>query len=193
MKARGKPAQSHPLGHNVSPDNGEPFQFSGRQQLIHESLAQKSQQMAGLYESALRVYADKGNPARIILAAHSMREMMGGLPKVLDLPVLAEQGRLRDQVQALEYKWNGAASSGCHQNGKWSGEIDGRLRKLLQGLHNFFQWCAENLPNRRDVAAQLFRKTDPSGLPLPETLGEGGSKPGLIYIATSYALLMEVQ
>jgi hypothetical protein len=28
-----------------------------------------------------------------MLAAHSIREMMGGLPKVLELPVLAEQGR----------------------------------------------------------------------------------------------------
>lgn len=155
---------------NVSPDEAQTFQITGRQQLVHSSLAQKSQEMADLYESALRVYRDDGNPARLILAAHSIREMTGGLPKVLDLPVLAEQGRLVDQVNALEPIWNGAAKSNCHQKGVWAGEIDGGLQKLLQNLHAFFQWWKESRPKRRDVAATLFRQTDPSGLHLPETL-----------------------
>ncbi len=155
---------------NVSPNEAQTFQITGRQQLVHSSLAQKSQEMADLYESALRVYRDDGNPARFILAAHSIREMTGGLPKVLDLPVLAEQGRLVDQVNALEPIWNGAAKSKCHQKGIWAGEIDGRLQKLLKKLQAFFQWWEESRPKRRDVAATLFRQTDPSGLHLPETL-----------------------
>lgn len=155
---------------NVSPNEAQTFQITGRQQLVHSSLAQKSQEMADLYESALRVYRDDGNPARLILAAHSIREMTGGLPKVLDLPVLAEQGRLVDQVNALEPIWNGAAKSKCHQKGVWSGEIDGRLQKLLKKLQAFFQWWKESRPKRRDVAVTLFRQTDPSGLHLPETL-----------------------
>jgi hypothetical protein len=156
--------------HNVSPDDAQAFQITGRQQLIHNSLAQKSQEMADLYGSALRVYRDDGNPARLILAAHSIREMTDSLPKVLDLPVLAEQGRLGDRVNALEPIWNGAAKSDCHQKGVWAGEIDGPLLKLLQALQKFFQWWKESRPKRRDVAAAVFRRTDPSGLSLPETL-----------------------
>jgi len=128
--------------------------------------------MADLYESAFRVYRDDGNPDRLALAAHSIREMIGSLPKLLDLPVLAEQGRLGDQVNALEPLWHGAVKSGCHQQGEWVGEIDGPLRRLLQKMHEFFQWWRESHPKRRILAAKMFRETDPSGLQIPETLAQ---------------------
>jgi hypothetical protein len=146
------------------------FQFTGRQQLIHGSLAQKNQEMADLYESALRVHWDEGNRCRLILAAHSIREMTGNLPKVLDLPVLSEAGRLGDQVDALERVWDGATKSGCHQQGKWTGDIDGPLRNLLQRIPEFFDWRKKNRPKRRSLAEKMFRSTDPAGLPLPQTL-----------------------
>src|SRR4051812_31203846 len=93
----------------------QPFQMTGRQQVVHRSLTGKSEPVALLYECALRVLADGSNPGRVLLAAHSIREMMGGLPKVLELPVLAEQGRLGDQMNTLEPIWNGAKKSKCHQ------------------------------------------------------------------------------
>ena len=156
----------------MSPDHGEKFQFTGRQQLIHGSLVLKSQELGDLYEAALRVYSDRGNPARLILAAHSIRELAGGLPKAFDLPIPVDPGLITDQVNALEPIWNNAVRSGCHQQGAWNGAIDGPLRKLLQKLHEFFEWLKENRPKRRLVAAQMFRDADPSGLPLPETLEE---------------------
>jgi hypothetical protein len=151
-------------------EDWQPFQMTGRQQLVQRSLSEKSEAVAVLYECALRVLAEGSNPGRLFLAAHSIREMTGGLPKYLDLPILAEQGRLGDQVNALETIWVGTAKSQCHNDGAWAGEIDGPLQKLLGALHKFFQWCKDNRPKRRDVAAGLFRSTDPSGLPLPETL-----------------------
>ena len=150
--------------------DAQPFQMTGRQQLVHRSLTDKSEPVALLYECSLRVLADDSNPGRVLLAAHSIREMMGGLPKVLELPVLADQGRLGDQMNALEPIWNGAKKSKCHQEGEWSGEIDGPLQSLLKGLHKFFQWWKDSRPKRRDVATQLFRQTDPADMPLPETL-----------------------
>jgi hypothetical protein len=161
---------------NASGDNRTPFQFTGRQQLIHGSLVQKSQEMADLYESALRVCWDEGNPGRFVLAAHSIREMTGNLPKVLDLPVLGETGRLGDQVDTLERAWDGASKSGCHQEGKWTGDIDEPLRNLLQGISRLFEWRKDNRPRRSLVAAKMFRGTDPSGLPLPETLEQKRAK-----------------
>lgn len=148
----------------------QPIQMTGRQQLVHRSLTERSESVAILYECALQVLGHASNPGRLFLAAHSIREMTNGLPKFLDLPVLAEQGRLGDQVNAIEPIWTGATKSHCHQEGEWAGEIDGPLQKLLQALHKFFQWWKESRPKRRDVAAGLFRQTDPSGLPLPETL-----------------------
>jgi hypothetical protein len=155
---------------NASGDNRTPFQFTGHQQLIHDSLAQMSLEMADLYEAALRVCWDEGNPSRFVLAAHSIREMTGNLPKVLDLPVLGETGRLGDQVDGLEKVWDGATKSGCHQQGRWSGGIDEPLRNLLQKIPELFEWRKKNRPRRRLVAARMFRGTDPAGLPLPETL-----------------------
>jgi hypothetical protein len=151
-------------------DGNIPFQFMRHQQLIYVSLTQKSQEMADLYEAALRVCLDEGNPSRFVLAAHSIREMTGNLPKVLDLPVLNEAGRLGDQVDALEKVWDGATKSGCHHQGKWKGDIDEALRNLLQKIPELFEWRKKNRPKRRLVAAKMFRGTDPTGLPLPETL-----------------------
>jgi hypothetical protein len=152
------------------PDPATRFQLTGRQQLIHAALAQKSQEMADLYEWALRVYGDDGNGGRFVLAAHSIREMTGNLPKVLDLPVLSEAGRLGDQVDALERVWDGAAKGGCHQQGKWTGDIDEPLRNLLQKIPELFQWRKKNRPKRRSLAEKMFRSTDPAGLALPKTL-----------------------
>jgi len=152
------------------PDGTQSFQVTGRQQLVHRSLTDKSEPVATLYESALRVLDDESNAGRLMLASHGIREMMGGLPKVLELPVLAEQGRLGDQMNALEPIWNGAKNSACHKDGEWVGEIDGPLQNLLKRLHSFFYWWKERRPRRRDVAVELFRQADPAGMPLPETL-----------------------
>lgn len=154
----------------MTPEERQPFQMTGRQQLVRRSLAEKSEAVGILYECALRVLSDGSNPGRLILAAHSIREMTGKLPKFLNLPILAEQGRLGDQVSTLEAKWATAAKSQCHNDGNWAGEIDGPLRMLLGALHKFFQWYKDNRPKRRDVAAGLFRFADPAGRPLPETL-----------------------
>jgi hypothetical protein len=148
----------------------QPFRMTGRQQLVRRALSERSEAVGVLYECALRVLSDGSNPGRLLLAAHCIREMTGGLPNFLNLPILAEQGRLGDQVSALEVTWVKAAKSQCHNDGNWAGEIDGPIRKLLEALHKFFQWCKDNRPKRRDVAAGLFRSTDPSGMPLPETL-----------------------
>src|SRR5580658_3705245 len=157
-------------------DSNPSFQFTGRQRLIHGALAQKSQEMAELYESALRVHWDAGNRYRLILAAHSIREMTGNLPKVLDLPVLSEAGRLGDQVDALEKVWDEAVKSDCHKEGQWTGEVDEPLRTLLQKVPKLFEWKKENRPKRSAMAAKMFRGTDPSGLALPETLEQKRAK-----------------
>ena len=155
---------------NTSGERRTPFRFTGSQQLIYSSLLQKSRGLADLYEGALRVYWNERYPARLILAAHSLRELADGLPKALDLPIPVNPALITEQVNTLEPIWGNALQSGCHQNGEWTGAIDGPLRKLLRELHGFFEWLKTNRPKRSLVAAEMFRSTDPSGLSLPETL-----------------------
>ena len=152
------------------PSDQQRFQFTGRQQLVHQSLAAKSSEFAELYECALRSLADNANPGRVFLAAHSIREMTGGLPKILDLPVLADLGRLGDQVDALQTAWESALRSSCHHDGRWSGAIDRYLERLLGRLQKFVQWSRESRPKRKDVVTNFLRRADPAGLPLPESL-----------------------
>ena len=152
------------------PEDQQRFQMTGRQQLVHATLAGKSQEMAEQYECALRVLRENANPGRLFLAAHSIREMTGALPKMLDLPVFADLGRLGDKVQELEAAWEGTLRSSCHKNGRWAGGIDGPLQHFLERLQDFFQWCRDNRPKRRGIVTDLFRRADPAGLVLPETL-----------------------
>jgi hypothetical protein len=146
------------------------FQMTGRQQLVHASLSAKSAGIGELYECALRALNNRENPGRLFLAAHAIREMTGDLPKVLDLPILTSLGRLGDQVKALESSWDLTQESSCHNDGQWSGPIDGHLQRFLGKVQKFFQWLRENRPKRRDIVTQFFRMADPAGLALPEVL-----------------------
>ncbi len=147
-----------------------PFHLVGRRQTLHSSLTAKSPALADLYESALRTLHDGSNPGRLFLAAHAIREMTNDLPSVMDLPIFADQGRLSDQVNALEAAWHRALQSGCQAGGRWSGTIDAPLERWLGRVQQFFHWLRESRPRRRDVAVTLFRHLDPAGLPLPQTL-----------------------
>lgn len=133
-------------------------------------LVEKSQDLAALYIAALQVFSDKRIPARLKLAAHSMRELADGLPKTFDLPISVDPALITEQIDALEPIWNNALNSGCHQNGEWIGNIDGPLRKLLRRLHGLFEWLKQNRPKRRLGIKHMFRAADPSGQPLPEAL-----------------------
>jgi hypothetical protein len=154
----------------MTPSTLPSFQFTGRQQLLYQSLAQKSPDMGELYECAIRAFQDVANPRRLCLAAHAIREMTKDLPKVLDVPVLTDHGRMRDRLDAVERFWNGALASACNQGGSWTGEIDLPLRRLLVKLPEFFRWRNESEPKMRDSATALFRRVDPAGRPLPEPL-----------------------
>jgi hypothetical protein len=154
----------------MTPGTSPSFQLTGRQQFLCQSLAQKSPAMGELYDCAIRAFQDSANPGRIFLAAHSIREMTKDLPKVLDVPVLTDHGRMRDRLDTLEKSWNGALASDCHRLGAWSGEIDPPLRRLLTKLPEFFKWRSESEPKMRDSATALFRRIDPAGRPLPEPL-----------------------
>jgi hypothetical protein len=154
----------------MTPNPLPSFQPSGRQLFLSQSLARKNAAMGELYECALRVFRDDSNPGRLFLAAHSIRELTKDLPKVLDVPVLTDHGRMRDKLDALERTWTVALGSTCHQSGAWTGEIDPPLRRILTQIPEFFKWRNESEPKMRESAAALFRRTDLAGRQLPQAL-----------------------
>ena len=147
---------------NTSGDERTAFQFTGSQQQLYRSLLQKDQGLADLYEGALRVYWEARYPARLILAAHSLRELANCLPKAFDLPIPVDPALITDQANCLELHWSDAIQSACHQNGKWTGPVDVPLRKFLHKLHDFFEWLKTNRPKRSEVVIEMFRSTDPA-------------------------------
>lgn len=104
----------------VNTDDKQSLQMTDRQNRVYRSLADKSAMLAGLYQAALRVLGNSSDVNSLFLAAHAVREMTNELPKTMDLPVLAEQGRLGDKVSALKPLWKEALGSNCHQEGKGS-------------------------------------------------------------------------
>jgi hypothetical protein len=114
----------------MTPNPPSPFQPTGRPRILLQSLSEKSPVLGELYDCAIRAFQEHGNPGRLFLAAHSIREMTKDLPKVLDVPMLTGYGRMRDKLDALERSWNHAPASDCHRGGAWSSEIDTRLRPV---------------------------------------------------------------
>jgi hypothetical protein len=62
----------------MTPNSFPPFQPTGRQLFLSQSLTQRNPAMGELYECALRVFQDSTNPGRVFLAAHSIRELTWG-------------------------------------------------------------------------------------------------------------------
>jgi hypothetical protein len=161
---------------NASSENSAQLRLTGSQQQIHGALVEKGQELADLYETALRIYWDGQLPARLIPAAHSLRQLVDGLPQAMDVPIPVDPVQITDQANMLEPIWSNALKSGCHQNGEWAGTIDAPLQKLLRKLRGFFEWLEANRPKWDTVIIQMFRVTDPSGQPLPETLEQKRAK-----------------
>ena len=155
-----------------SPSGDNQARLTGKQQQLLVALMAKNPALADLYDAALRIFSDDRHPARLILAAHSLRELADSLPKALDLPIPVNPALMTEQVDALLPIWNNAQKSECNKNGEWNGSIDIPLRKLLHKIRELFEWLDANRPRRGLIAIEMFRKTDPSGLPLPETLAQ---------------------
>jgi hypothetical protein len=154
----------------MTPNPPSPFQPTGRQLQVSQSLTRENPELGELYECALRVFQDNANPRRIFLAALSIRELMKDLPKLFDVPFLVEPGRMSDRLDALEKSWTAGLGSACNRSGAWTGEIDDPLRRLITKLSEFFKWRGESTPKMRDRASALFQRLDPAGLPLPQPL-----------------------
>ncbi len=147
-------------------------ELSGQQLAFHRALTEKSAKLASMYHGALRVLQDDGNPDRLALAAHGLRELMEKLPAHFDVEMPAHRESLGPKVRELENHWKQTVDKSTCRNpdGPWRGEIDRHLTRLLAELAGFFAWLNEHMPKRKEEVSATLRIIDPAKRPLPPQL-----------------------
>lgn len=145
--------------------------LSGRQRALFQALGKKDPQLASMYLGALWALRSTLNPDRIAQTAHSLRELLEKLPRILDIPIPAKPPSMMDKIRPLEKTWSKAKSesSGLKANPR-SDTIDTTLRKFLDEAEAFFSWLASSRPTRKQQAAIVVRGLDPLKKLLPETI-----------------------
>ncbi len=160
----------------MNPQPLEPFALTVRQRLVLEAVSARSQDIATLYEDALRSLQESRRTLRFYAPGHSVRLFMHDMPQIFDLPTLGSLPQLSAKIQALDPIWRAAHQSGCRGDGGWNGEIDSALGKLLTALEDFFSWREEQLPKKQQIAEEVLRRSDPGPAALPADLFERRGK-----------------
>jgi hypothetical protein len=140
-------------------DSGaERFVLDHHQRFLRDVLQQRAATAAAMYVGALQVLADDGNPDRLALAAHGIRELIKELPAYFNLPVPI-RGAMGNRVTALHQAWKKARPNMHPEK-----PLPGALWAKLEG---FFGWFEAELPTWKQRTTELLRGLDPAGRPLP--------------------------
>jgi hypothetical protein len=160
------------IGEGASaPGSPEEAVLSGRQRALFLALGKKDQQLALMYLGALSVLRNMSNPDRSAQAAHSLRELLEKLPRILDIPIQAKPPSMMDKIRPLEQTWSKAKTESSRlKTNQPSDVIDKPLRKFLDEADSFFTWLASDRPTRKQQAAKVVRGLDPLKKALPETI-----------------------
>ena len=149
--------------------------LDARQLEVSKALHEKSPDLQLIYLGGLWVKIQAENPDRLALAAHSFRELMEKLPRILAVPQKALKESTNSQIEDLRRtKWEVAVrkSDARSTSGEWSGAIDGPLKAFLAGVQDFFNWFEQVHPRRRAAARETLRTLDPYMGVLPPAIGE---------------------
>ena len=149
-----------------------PLQMSGRQRALYEALLENDGRLANMYLGALKVSIDGSNPDHFSLGAHGIRELMEKIPAYLDLkvnnPYPTES--LKAKVYELEKEWDKIKKYITQGGMLNSSKQPSALRKFLKKCVEFFCWCQEFHPKRKEEIAGVLRSLDPKGKPLPHPI-----------------------
>lgn len=140
-----------------------------RQRTLQERLVEKKPSLAKTYLGALMVLSDENNIDRFSLAAHGFRELMEKFPNYANIST-RPSASMGNKIVDLKKVWQKAKGSCCWQNDMWNGDIDGKLRELLENIDELFKWHEASIPSRAEIAKETFRKIDPSHRSIPSRL-----------------------
>lgn len=137
--------------------------LSGRSRQLWEALSDIDEQLGHMYLGALDVLQHHGNPDRLALVAHGIRELIEKLPRFLDVPSTENRGPgIREQARRLAAAWE-----------KWGPSVvdgEGTLtssgEKLLRQLGEFCKGVGAD-PTRRQAATAAVSRLDLNPLKLP--------------------------
>jgi len=147
------------------------LKLSTHQQSLYIVLHAKGAILGTIYHGALSVFQEEGNPDRLALTAHGLRELMEKIPRYLDLPQEKSSSNMLGKVRGLQDSWRDTVEkTNCLKDGRWSGTVDKFLERFLKRTHEFFQWVEDNRPKRKQSAATVLRKLDPLPYALPEAI-----------------------
>lgn len=153
------------------------------QNQLHNALKAKSEVLARMYMSAIQVFSQSDNEGRIHLTAHAIREMMGKLPDVIDVPI--EDGakqRLGDFVNNVNQEWTKMCAKGRWPGDpKWNGEVDGVLRKFLKKIEAMLGAEVKIKRGRKTAVQAVIRKQNFSSVPLPSDIEDLKTKEWIKY------------
>lgn len=132
--------------------------LSGRSRELLDILVDFKGNAGVLYEGALRVATDGGNPVGIRLAAHALREVMDDLER--EAGFTRKGPTLKERVGQLHEEWKVAERS-------FEVASDGSGRGFVHTLNEFFAAYEADYPDRRDQASATIGKLDPAGREAP--------------------------
>jgi hypothetical protein len=118
-------------------------ELSGRARDLLAALAERTDEAGALYEGALRVLADRENPARIRLAACGLREL---LDEFYEGP---KGEKLSERVKQLKKRWEVVSRS-------FGAAPDGDGTGFAATLDDFFVEFDQDYPGRRNQASDTI-------------------------------------
>lgn len=137
-------------------------ELSGRQWSLYEALADKSDDLAAMYQGALQVLQSPSIVDRFAMAAHNLREVMEKLPRYIDVPK-KESFNLKEAVFELEHQLEVVQeNSECYDGEEWDGEIENSLSGFLESVELMFARNREYNPKKRERYEEMLGRLDPS-------------------------------
>jgi hypothetical protein len=148
-----------------------PSQLDPKQNKIWKAVFELDPDLAEIYRGALSVLSIDGQPDRMALSAHGIRELMEKIPKFLYVPIKANQESLKSKVNNLVSKLNqpvkecriGVASFESDDRPLTNENLtrrEGHINKILLELQEFFTWFSNHYPRKRKEIGDLFQKMD---------------------------------
>lgn len=144
----------------MGPDKLAPEIVGERQRFLTERLGELDPQLVAQYRGAIRVLNDSGNPDRIALAAHGIREFGEHLTKHLELPTPTQGENLGDRVRRLQPVWEAARSERLDRSQQGECENTPHEDKLFKELDTFFRAVEQEKPTQRQRAERLVEELD---------------------------------
>ena len=144
----------------MSPQPPEPFALTVRQRLVLEAVSARSQDIATLYEDALRFLQESRRTLRFYAPGHSVRLFMHDMPQIFDLPTLGSLPQLSAKVQALDPIWRAARQSGCRVDGSTS--LDEFLERLTE-VEDIVLSCLYREPSANFAAIDAILAEEEAG------------------------------